>query len=317
MSRHVYSSEFFDYIDVGSRASARKVANLLLQELPVTSLLDVGSGHGAWAAEWLRAGVGEVIAVDSGPGMQNVAASMRDGHSTAGSPGLGLGSISRLTSNLDIYSQRGVGTVSRFEVWASDAPEPRAAVRSGAICVAKPGETVSGDLWEAVPVGDEMTVVVVDGLGHGRGAHEAARAVLAASDPGAQPSAALERMHQAAKPTRGAAGAVARLRPRARTVVFAGLGNISGLVSTGDAQHHMVSSNGTLGHQSQGLREYVYQWPAGSTLVLFSDGLTSHWALDRYPGLLVRHPSLVAAVLYRDHSRRRDDVTVVVARAAA
>src|SRR5687768_10494891 len=64
MSRHVYSSEFFDYIDVGSRASARKVANLLLQEITVASLLDVGSGHGAWAAEWLRAGVGEVIAVD-------------------------------------------------------------------------------------------------------------------------------------------------------------------------------------------------------------------------------------------------------------
>jgi cyclopropane fatty-acyl-phospholipid synthase-like methyltransferase len=64
MSRHVYSSDFFDYIDVGSRASARKVANLLLQEMPVGSLLDVGSGHGAWAAEWLLAGVREVVAVD-------------------------------------------------------------------------------------------------------------------------------------------------------------------------------------------------------------------------------------------------------------
>lgn len=64
MSRHVYSSEFFDYIDVGSRASARKIANLLLQEMTIGSLLDVGSGHGAWAAEWLLAGVPEVIAVD-------------------------------------------------------------------------------------------------------------------------------------------------------------------------------------------------------------------------------------------------------------
>jgi hypothetical protein len=64
MSRHVYSSEFFDYIDVGSRASARKIANLLLQEMTIGSLLDVGSGHGAWAAEWLLAGVPDVIAVD-------------------------------------------------------------------------------------------------------------------------------------------------------------------------------------------------------------------------------------------------------------
>src|SRR5687767_3993056 len=64
MSRHVYSSDFFDYIDVGSRASARKIANLLLQEMTIGSLLDVGSGHGAWAAEWLLAGVPDVIAVD-------------------------------------------------------------------------------------------------------------------------------------------------------------------------------------------------------------------------------------------------------------
>ena len=64
MSRHVYSSEFFDYIDSGSRASAQAVSRLLLGEMTIGSLLDVGSGHGAWAAEWLRAGVGDVVAVD-------------------------------------------------------------------------------------------------------------------------------------------------------------------------------------------------------------------------------------------------------------
>jgi hypothetical protein len=49
-------------------------------------------------------------------------------------------------------------------------------------------------------------------------------------------------------------------------------------------------------------------------MVMFSDGLASHWSLDDYPGLRQRHPTLIAAVLYRDFSRRRDDVTVVVAR---
>jgi SAM-dependent methyltransferase len=64
MSHHIYSSEFFDYIDVGSRTSARLVAKLLLDEMSVDSLLDVGSGHGAWVAEWLSAGVKDVVAVD-------------------------------------------------------------------------------------------------------------------------------------------------------------------------------------------------------------------------------------------------------------
>ena len=64
MSEHEYSEDFYSYIDAGSRRSARAVAAILKPELPIASLLDVGAGHGAWAAEWLAAGVGEVLAVD-------------------------------------------------------------------------------------------------------------------------------------------------------------------------------------------------------------------------------------------------------------
>ena len=38
------------------------------------------------------------------------------------------------------------------------------------------------------------------------------------------------------------------------------------------------------------------------------------WSLDDYPGLAGRDPSLLAGVLYRDHDRGRDDVTVVALR---
>lgn len=64
MIEHQYSHDFYDYIDAGSRRSARAVAGLLLPEMTITSLLDVGAGHGAWAAEWLKAGVRQVLAVD-------------------------------------------------------------------------------------------------------------------------------------------------------------------------------------------------------------------------------------------------------------
>lgn len=64
MSEHQYSHDFYNYIDAGSRRSARAVARLLLPEIKIKSLLDVGAGHGAWAAEWLAAGVKDVLAVD-------------------------------------------------------------------------------------------------------------------------------------------------------------------------------------------------------------------------------------------------------------
>jgi hypothetical protein len=52
-------------------------------------------------------------------------------------------------------------------------------------------------------------------------------------------------------------------------------------------------------------------------LIMHTDGLTSHWSLEQSPGLGRRHPTIIAAVLYRDFSRHRDDVTVFVAREAA
>ncbi len=64
MSDHVYNTDFYDYIDDGSRSSARTVAPLLLAEMTIDSLLDVGAGHGAWASEWMAAGVADVVAVD-------------------------------------------------------------------------------------------------------------------------------------------------------------------------------------------------------------------------------------------------------------
>ncbi len=54
--------------------------------------------------------------------------------------------------------------------------------------------------------------------------------------------------------------------------------------------------------------------PEGALLVMHSDGISAKWDLASYPGLASRHPSLIAAVLYRDFRRRTDDATIVVAR---
>ncbi|MGH9370825.1 MAG: ATP-binding protein [Vicinamibacterales bacterium] len=81
------------------------------------------------------------------------------------------------------------------------------------------------------------------------------------------------------------------------------------------AGHNMVSHNGTAGHAAvQRMREFSYPVPRGSIVLMFSDGLSAHWKLDPYPGLLSRSASLIAGVLYRDFSHRRDDVTVIVAK---
>src|SRR5262249_34865446 len=110
----------------------------------------------------------EVLAVDGGPGMGNVAESLRDGHSTAGSPGTGLGALQRLTTGFELYTQPGKGLAARFEAWASSAPAPvRGALPQGAMSTPMSGEVVSGDEWALVSVRGRHALFVVDGLGHG------------------------------------------------------------------------------------------------------------------------------------------------------
>ncbi|HEV8293460.1 MAG TPA: anti-sigma regulatory factor, partial [Tepidisphaeraceae bacterium] len=53
----------------------------------------------------------EILALDHGPGFANLGDCMRDGYSTAGSPGTGLGAMRRASSAFDIHSVPGRGTV--------------------------------------------------------------------------------------------------------------------------------------------------------------------------------------------------------------
>lgn len=133
--------------------------------------------------------------------------------------------------------------------------------------------------------------------------------------PDASPGRVLEAIDRGLRGTRGAAAGLARLDSTNARVTFAGVGNISAVVIGAAGTQSLVSHNGTLGHEAPRIQEFACPWPAGALLVLHSDGLRHHWRLDAYPGLSARHPSLIAAVLYRDFMRRQDDVTVVVARA--
>ena len=76
----------------------------------------------------------------------------------------------------------------------------------------------------------------------------------------------------------------------------------------------MLSHNGILGHQVRKFAQFSYPFPRGALYIAHSDGLAARWDLGAYPGLESRHPALIAAVLFRDYERGRDDATVVAVR---
>lgn len=261
----------------------------------------------------------ECLALDKGPGMASVEAALRDGHSTAGSPGTGLGAIARGSHAVDIYSQPNVGTaiLVRLEKGRPSPGKPFPEPASGAVSVPKPGEQACGDGWCHHDRENGFRLMVVDGLGHGPSAAEAAHAAVRVfvEDEADSPGTVLERMHAALRPTRGAAVSIADVDLVRRRVVFAGIGNVAGvLVAEDGTSRRMVSHNGTAGHIAKRVQEFVYPFEGRPLVVLCSDGLGTSWSLASYPGLLRRHPTLIAGVLYRDFNRTRDDVTVLVAR---
>lgn len=258
----------------------------------------------------------EILALDRGPGMADISRAFQDGHSTAGSSGNGLGAIERMASEFDIHSLPGRGTGLVARIWDRAVPgvceNPR--VRTGAISLAKPGETVSGDAWLCESRGRRTLCTVVDGLGHGPLAAQAAHLAIESlrEHRDAPLTELIDFAHSALQPTRGAALGVAEILHDENLIKFVGIGNIMAAVHHDGTARNMVSQNGILGHQVRRVREFQYPWFPGAMLVMCSDGINTHWDLNPYPGLTSRDPSLIAAILYRDFSRGRDDTTVVV-----
>lgn len=260
----------------------------------------------------------EIVALDKGPGIPDVALSQRDGYSTSGTLGHGLGAVRRQADWVEIYTQPN-GTAIAARLWRQRPPRAGAGARVeiGAVHVSKTGEEVCGDAWSWRMRDSRLAVFIADGLGHGLPAHEAAEAAVrvftgAHESP---PARLVEDVHQALKPTRGAAVASLSIDLERAVAAFSGLGNITAtIVLANGSRHNMVSHNGTAGHTAARIQEFMYPVPRNAIVVMCSDGMSSHWDFNRYPGLATRSASVIAGVLYRDFSRRRDDVTVVVVR---
>ncbi len=261
----------------------------------------------------------EMIAIDSGPGIADMERALRDGFSTAGSAGAGLGALQRLATTFDVFSTpRGTALVTR--VRSESKSRAASALELGVVRVPKADEEACGDDWHltSYPSG-ALQLLVADGLGHGLLAADASSTAMRIAAEPIERSAAetLSAVHAALRSTRGAAVAVAQISADHRSVRFSGVGNIFGAIVQPGSTKALVSHNGIAGHTAHRIQEFEYAWPPGALLIMHSDGLSGRWHLDDYPGLSSRQVSLIASVLYRDFTRRRDDAIVLVARAPA
>ena len=256
----------------------------------------------------------EIVAIDCGPGMRNLAFNLQDGNSTTGSYGAGLGAMRRQSGEFDIYTVPDRGTALAAIVWSSPNIDHSKRRKVGVVCLPLAGEVACGDAWAVVESADCLSVLVADGLGHGPDAAQASRAAVLTVEQhrGAMPAELIHDIHNALRTTRGAAIGLARLDFHTRQLHFVGVGNIAAAVHEGETHRNLVSYNGIVGSNLQNSKVFTLPWTQGMLLIMHSDGIGTSWDLKHYPGLVACHPSVIAAVIYRDFRRLQDDATVLV-----
>ena len=285
---------------------ATEAANNVILHAKSGELLICSSGEGG--SSWI-----DLIAIDSGPGITDISRAMEDGYSSIGTPGQGLGAIGRLSDLSSLYSLPGKGAA----YWSRFMRDRTSTQTLGVVSVPVKGEVTSGDGYVALPGRSRSLYMVVDGLGHGPGASEAAEEAIAMiqSKAALTPVEMIVSTHDALKKTRGAAMSVAVVDHERKILHYAGIGNVGSTLVNGTTSRSLISQNGTLGAILPRVpQEYTYPIERNSLLIMFSDGLASKAGISGYAGIQGRHPALIAGLLYRDFTRRRDDATVLVAR---
>lgn len=268
---------------------------------------------------------------DAGPGIYNIDRAVRDGVSTSGSLGTGLGAIRRLMDQFDLYST--VRTTSRLSLqaarrtthgtcvlarkWkANTRPDPLGLSRVGVWSRPHPGEQTNGDAYVIKAHGASLLFAVIDGLGHGQGAKQAASIAVDLLDDwmGEPLEDVFEAVHTALRATRGAVMGAVIVNDASEEMQYAGVGNVAIRVFNAPERLTPIPSHGTLGARMSRVRVWKQKWTEDSLFIMASDGLSESWDVKSYPNLLERNPQLIAGILMRDYGRASDDATVLVAK---
>jgi anti-sigma regulatory factor (Ser/Thr protein kinase) len=255
----------------------------------------------------------EVIAADHGNGIPDPALAGPGPSST--SLGAGLSGARRMTQEMDVDVRWGQGTCVRVRAFAQPVPRRR---EVGVVGRPFPEERGSGDHAVFTRDGDVLLCAVIDGIGHGPLAADAAERAGATilEQPRSGLDAILAACDAALVDTRGAVAAVARIDETAGTIEHAGIGNITSRVERYRDARVLLTTPSALGRRGPKRKPVVETTPIApdQALILYTDGLTSRASAAQEGELLHEHPVVIAQWLFEEFARDTDDALVLVAR---
>jgi anti-sigma regulatory factor (Ser/Thr protein kinase) len=263
----------------------------------------------------------EIESVDEGPGFADKERALTDGFSTKGSLGYGLGTVNRLMDEVEIKSKPGPGsgTLILCRRWQAsrDSRIKSCPLEFGIATRPCFARTPNGDAFVSIFWGDNGLTGIIDGLGHGPAAHQAAETARSYIDSHfEQPlDIIFQGVGRACSGGRGVVMALARFDWACLQLTFASVGNIEARVWNTVEPISFVVRRGILGVHAPKPVVTKHRWGPESVMVLHSDGLSSRWRWEDCPEILKSTPAAAAAAMLRRFGKNTDDVTVVVVRA--
>jgi anti-sigma regulatory factor (Ser/Thr protein kinase) len=258
----------------------------------------------------------QIESQDEGPGIPDVNQALTDGYSTAGSPGFGLGTVNRLMDKLEIVSTANGRTHILCRRWIQPKLPSLSGSRLdfGAATRPCPGSMENGDAFVIKRWNGITLAGVIDGLGHGPRARQAAQTVRQYVETHHdQPMKDIFRgAGHACRSTRGAVMALARFDSDVK-LTFASIGNVEAYVWNGSTRTVLLAQRGILGTEIPDIKITECPWAAGNLLVMHSDGVGSRWPMGEFftPDYLLSPAQSIASRLLNTFSKNEDDATVV------
>ncbi len=180
------------------------------------------------------------------------------------------------------------------------------------------GEGTSGDQHLIQPSREGMLVAVVDGLGHGSEAAEAARTAVTTLKHHAGESVVslIKRCQAKLVGTRGVVVSIASFNVVDSTMTWLGVGNVEGVLvhaktSRTPDKDFLLLGRGVVGGQLPNLQAFVVPVVNGDTLAFATDGVTSNF---RDEINVSEPPQEIADRVLSGHGKDSDDALVLVAR---
>jgi len=264
-------------------------------------------------------GVGlEIQCVDKGSGMVDTEFAPTQRHSRLSSLGNGFETINHTMDEVELSSNRDVGTRILCRRWLKPPAEIARETRRwefGAATRARGFDKFNGDAYLVRVWRDKLLVALIDGLGHGEAAELSASAAQASVNtlPELPLAKIFENASRACKSTRGVVMTVVRFDSPSQ-LSFAGVGNVEARAITPSESVHFRVLRGIVGAGDPHASVKQLAWDPAGLLVMHTDGLTAKWHWSSFKGLLREPCQSVARRFLYELGSTDDDSTVLALR---